>query len=123
MLDQPKQRERRQAPRYKVSCRCWIEQEAVTLYGTVTNLSSSGLFLRTLPVVDVGSWVDLKLSLDNGVVIACGEVKWINKPASAGGPGGPPPGLGIRFTELRTGGDILQRFVQRVSLIPEPEQG
>lgn len=95
----------------------------MTLFGTVTNLSNGGVFLRTLPILDVGSGVEVKLSLDSGVVMAHGVVRWLHKPVASGGtsPSPSPPGLGIEFEDLKGGREILDRFVQRVSLIPEPE--
>ena len=95
----------------------------MTLFGTVTNLSNSGIFLRTLPLLEIGAGVEVKLSLDSGVVVAHGVVRWLNKPVTSGGAGGgaTPPGLGIEFNDLKDGEEILDRYVKRVSLIPEPE--
>lgn len=95
----------------------------MTLFGTVTNLSNGGIFLRTLPLLEIGAGVEVKLSLDSGVVVAHGVVRWLNKPVTSGGTGGnsTPPGLGIEFDALKDGEEILHRYVKRVSLIPEPE--
>lgn len=93
----------------------------MTLFGTVTNLSQGGVFLRTLPIINIGSDVELKLSIDHGVVIAKGEVRWRSKPVSSGAnPDQEPPGLGIMLTSFDGGRDLLERHIERVSLIPEP---
>ncbi len=114
--------ERRKEPRFKVNCTCWIEQDSLTLFGTVTNISREGLFLRTLPIVGVGCDVEVRISLDSDVVIASGQVKWQNKPVSSSSKApSDPPGIGIKLTELVKGQESLDRFIRRVSLIPEPE--
>jgi hypothetical protein len=114
--------ERRHQPRYAVSCRCWIEQDAMTLFGTVTNMSSGGLFLRTLPIVHEGSGVDVRLSLENGVVTGRGAVRWRTQP-SGGGTSGPfvAPGLGIELVSVTSGEELLEKFITRRSLVPLPE--
>ena len=114
--------ERRKEPRFKVNCRCWIEQDSLTLFGTVTNISQEGLFLRTLPIVGVGCHVEVRLNLDSDVIIASGQVKWQNKPVSSSSKASSDsPGIGIKLTELVTGQENLDRFIRRVSIIPEPE--
>ena len=114
-------RERRKTPRFAVSCRCWVEQDSMTLFGTVTNLSSGGLFLRTLPIVREGRDVEVRLSLGNGVVVGRGAVRWCAQP-SARAPGAPsgPPGMGIELTEVTAGQELLEGFIGRKSLVPEP---
>ncbi len=114
--------ERRKEPRFKVNCRCWIEQDSLTLFGTVTNISQEGLFLRTLPIVGVGCHVEVRLSLDSDVIIASGQVKWQNKPVSSSSKApSDPPGIGIKLTSLVEGQENLERFIRHVSIIPEPE--
>jgi hypothetical protein len=115
-------RERRKMTRFAVSCRCWVEQDAMTLFGTVTNLSARGLFLRTLPIVHEGSSVDVRLSLESGVVTATGAIRWR---VQAGGcdQGGTyqAPGMGIELIDVTAGEELLESFIARKSLIPIPE--
>jgi len=114
--------ERRKVPRFAVNCRCWVEQDAMTLFGTVTNLSARGLFLRTLPIVHEGSDVDVRLSLENGVVVGKGAVRWRVQPSGMGTAGTyMAPGLGIEIVRVTDGEDLLERFIARKSLIPIPE--
>ena len=94
----------------------------MTLFGTTQNLSKSGMFLRTLPAVDAGAEVSVKFNLEHGVVTAEGRVVWINQPAAATEELTGAPGLGIEFEEVCEGEDLLEAFIERVSLIPEPEK-
>jgi uncharacterized protein (TIGR02266 family) len=100
--------ERRISPRIKTDARCWLEQESMTLLGTVTNISDGGLFLRTPVPVAEGSRVDLTLNLGEGVVEARGRVMWIageHQEARYSG-------LGIRFECIAAGGGVLYGFLQ-----------
>ena len=114
--------ERRKQVRFKTNYRCWIEQDSVTLFGTVTNLSETGFFLRTLPLVGTENNIEIKMSLEKGVVSAIGSVRWM---AQAQQPEFKrtfsPQGIGIEFTSLLSGQDLLGRFISRSSLIPETE--
>ncbi len=110
--------ERRKEPRFEVNLRCWLERERQTLFGTAINLSNGGMFLRTLPMVETGSAVELKLDIDEGVVHARGRIAWANEPP----PGETPssqgsPGLGIVFTEVLAGQDLLRRFLRARSVV------
>jgi Tfp pilus assembly protein PilZ len=94
----------------------------MTLFGTMTNLSRSGMFLRTLPAVDAGDEVSLKFTLEHGVVTALGRVVWINHPAPSNVEMLGAPGLGIEFRQVQEGRELLQAFIERSSLIPDPER-
>jgi len=117
--------ERRRTTRFSANCQCWIEQEAITLFGTVTNLSEEGLFLQTLPIIECGSVIEIRLNLqDLGDLHARGKVKWksMSKPESTTGAQRPssPPGMGIEFQEVLRGGDLLTRYFSNRSIIPPP---
>jgi hypothetical protein len=114
-------RERRKQPRYAVNCRCWVEKESMTLFGTVTNLSAGGFFLRTIPIVTEGSDVEVRLSLENGIVTGRGAIRWCTQPAGirADGPSA-APGMGIEFLQLSAGEELLESYIGRKSLVPEP---
>ena len=93
----------------------------MTLFGTVTNLSARGFFLRTIPIVAEGSDVDVRLSLENGIVVGRGAIRWRAQPSEVGPEGrGASPGMGIELTQVSAGEDLLETFVGRKSLIPEP---
>ena len=93
----------------------------MTLFGTVTNLSVGGLFLRTVPVVAEGSDVEIRLSLGQGIVTGRGAVRWRAQPTGVGPEGrNTPPGMGIQLVQISEGRDLLETFVSRTSLVPEP---
>lgn len=119
--------ERRTSKRCIANCQCWIEQESVTLFGTVTNLSSTGLFLQTLPILETGTEIDIRLSLqDVGDMLAKGRVAWkcnshdqaetSNRPSNV-------PGLGIEFSSIKQGEEHLPEYISKRSIIPQaPEK-
>jgi Tfp pilus assembly protein PilZ len=78
----------------------------------VTNLSPKGIFLRTLPAVDQGALIDIKLNLENGMVQAKGRVCWKNHSTTQSGDANysRPSGLGIEFIEFDDGKDILTSY-------------
>ena len=88
----------------------------MTLLGTATNLSHGGMFLRTLPVIKEGSVVDIKLTIEQGVVVAKGKVRWATRPEEEPVEQPNAPGLGISFIEVNGGQDLLSRFVQRSAI-------
>ena len=101
--------ERRLHPRVRINARCWLEQESLTLYGTVANISQGGLFLCTPVHLPVGNDVQLTLDLASGRVTARGEVV---RSQSAGCDCG-QTGLGIYFREINTGQTGLHRSLKQ----------
>ena len=101
------QKEKRNHPRINTNLRCWIERDKVTLFGTITNMSSGGLFLRTPVLLNNDRDITLSFSLTKGVVTASGSVQW----ARAAVPTSGRSGLGIRFTTLKGGQTLLRRFI------------
>ena len=93
----------------------------MTLFGTVTNLSAGGFFLRTLPIVTEGSDVEVRLSLENGIVTGRGAIRWRAQPSGlkSDGPNA-APGMGIELVQVSSGSELLETYVSRKSLIPEP---
>lgn len=100
--------DRRKTPRIKTVCRCWLERESITLLGTVTNVSTGGVFIRTPVSLDTGMDVNITLTLDEGHVMARGRVAWVNGQFK----GLAAPGLGITFDEVFGGRDLLQLYVK-----------
>jgi hypothetical protein len=93
----------------------------MTLFGTVTNLSVGGFFLRTIPVVTEGNDVEIRLSLENGIVVGRGAIRWRAQPSGlqTDGPSS-APGMGIEFVQVSSGGELLEAYIGRKSLVPEP---
>jgi hypothetical protein len=88
----------------------------MTLLGTATNLSHGGMFLRTLPLIQEGTVVDIKLTIEQGVVVARGKVRWASRPEEEQSEPPTAPGLGISFVEVNGGQELLTRFVQRSAI-------
>jgi len=115
--------ERRGSVRFEASCRCWVEHDALTLFGTVTNISSTGIFLRTLPVVEKDAVIDIRLNMDSGDVVAQGRIRWANKelPGPGEATATAPLGLGIEFITIKDGHEVLNRYFARKSITPVPD--
>ena len=92
----------------------------MTLFGTVTNLSTGGLFLRTVPVVAEGSDVEVRLSLEHGVVTGRGAVRWRAQPDGHDSENRNAPGMGIELVQVLRGQELLDAYIGRKSLVPEP---
>jgi Tfp pilus assembly protein PilZ len=101
-------RDRRINPRTTTDARCWLERESVTLLGTVTNISVSGLFMRTPVTVATGSEVKLTVNLGSGIVAVRGRVAWTSPSASAPS----YTGIGICFDEVTGGENLLNQYLQ-----------
>jgi hypothetical protein len=93
----------------------------MTLFGTVTNLSAGGFFLRTLPIVAEGSDVEVRLSVENGIVSGRGAIRWRSHQSDRD-PQCPmaAPGMGIELVQVSAGAELLESFLGRRSLVPEP---
>ncbi len=101
--------ERRRFSRVAVRCRCWIERESVTLFGTTADIGLGGLFLRTGVRLRAGSEVNVLIRLE-GVsrsVVAQGVVAWNNPPSA----GARRVGIGIQFSRIIEGEAELNAFL------------
>ena len=107
MVDLLKDKERRISPRVESEFRCWLERESVTLLGTVTDISSDGLFMRTPVTIAKGSAVDLTVNLGTGVVAAKGHVAWTTSSSHKT----KGTGVAICFDEVTGGGNLLAHFI------------
>ncbi|MBN2527521.1 MAG: PilZ domain-containing protein [Deltaproteobacteria bacterium] len=116
--------DRRASARCIANCQCWVEQESITLFGTVTNLSTDGLFLQTLPILDTGTVIDIRISLqDIGDLQARGKVAWKSNShieSSDGITESAVPGLGIQFQDIKEGKELLPEYISRRSVVPPP---
>ncbi|MBN2342745.1 MAG: PilZ domain-containing protein [Deltaproteobacteria bacterium] len=121
-----KKTERRTSARCIANCQCWIEQESVTLFGTVTNLSPHGLFLQTLPIIETGTEIDIRLSLqDVGDLLAKGRVAWksnSHSPSHDNNRSIGVPGLGIEFSQINQGKELLPEYISKRSVAPPPPE-
>ena len=92
-------RENRRHARVHSRLRCWCEGANVTFYARVGNLSEGGLFLRTSTPLSPGASAKLRFEVAGGLQIeARATVIWARGEGEVG-----PPGMGLRFEEVRAG--------------------
>lgn len=105
--------ERRRFQRYNVRCDCWLEQDALTLYGTTADVGLGGLFLRSaVPIAD-GSTVEVMLNVAGATqpIVARGLV---TRAVRAGR--GARHGIGVKFQKIMQGHDALTLFLAAAPL-------
>ncbi len=111
--------ERRQAPRVLVDLEVDYASEDNFLFAYITDISETGIFVRTTAPEQPGTHLNLRFRPDDsGPQIEIeGEVIWVN-PFRPGAPDNLHPGMGIRFValdnELR---DRLLELVRRFAYL------
>ncbi len=108
--------DRRQAPRVFVDLEVDYASEDNYLFAYITDISATGIFVRTTTPEQPGTLLNLRFADHQGQEkIECeGEVIWVN-PYRPGAPDNLHPGMGIRFVdiddELRTRLlELIRRF-------------
>ena len=98
MTGDPK--DKRIHPRAPIHGRCWCEGKNVTLYVQMSNISEEGLFIKTATPLEIGSHATVRLVLPDTdlQVEASGVVMWTRRFLDGGSL---PPGMGLRFVEMR----------------------
>lgn len=96
--------ERRSAPRAVVDVLVDVEVDCASednyLFAYLTDISATGIFVRTTTPEEPGTHLNLRLSTERaGCIEAEGEVIWVN-PYRPGTPDNLHPGMGIRFVHL-----------------------
>ena len=92
--------ERRRAPRMLVDLEVDSASEENYLFAYITDISATGIFVRTTTPEPPGTQLNLRFSSENADVIEVdGEVIWVN-PYRPGKPDNLHPGMGIRFLSL-----------------------
>jgi uncharacterized protein (TIGR02266 family) len=92
-------RGRRIAPRVLVNLEVDYDSEDNYLFAYITDISATGIFVRTTTPEEPGTLLNLRFSDDEGPLEIEGEVIWIN-PYRPGTPDNLHPGMGIRFVDL-----------------------
>jgi uncharacterized protein (TIGR02266 family) len=87
--------ERRKYARVSVAVEVDITSEHNFYVGRTRDISAGGLFIETPIGIDIGSLVDVDLSLDGERFSLRSEVMW-----ALTGPGNQTVGVGVRFTDL-----------------------
>jgi uncharacterized protein (TIGR02266 family) len=98
--------ERRRSPRVLVDVEVDCASEDNYLFAYITDISATGIFVRTTSPEQPGTHLNLRLSSDDpdefedGAALELeGEVIWVN-PYRPGTPDNLHPGMGIRFVNL-----------------------
>ena len=110
--------ERRRAPRMLVDLEVDYASEENYLFAYITDISATGIFIRTTTPEAPGTQLNLRFSSENaGAIEVEGEVIWVN-PYRPGTPDNLHPGMGIRFlgldNELR---DRLLELIRRFAYL------
>lgn len=93
--------ERRAAPRVLVDLEVDYAAEENYLFAYITDISETGIFVRTTSPEQPGTHLNLRFSPDDAAppIEVEGEVIWVN-PYRPGAPDNLHPGMGIRFVGL-----------------------
>ena len=110
--------ERRRSPRVLVDLEVDFASEDNYLFAYITDISVTGIFVRTTSPESPGTQLNLRFSPDDsGPIELEGEVIWVN-PFRPGTPDNLHPGMGIRFAwlddELR---DRLLALIRRFAYL------
>jgi uncharacterized protein (TIGR02266 family) len=105
--------DRRRAPRVLVDLEVDYASEDNYLFAYITDISATGIFVRTTSPEGPGTHLNLRFAADDGFSpIECeGEVIWVN-PYRPGAPDNLHPGMGIRFVGLDD--DLRQRLLELI---------
>src|SRR3954453_5447028 len=96
----PTDAERRGTPRVLVHLEVDCASEDNYLFAYITDISATGIFVRTTTPEQPGTQLNLRFSPDDsGPIGGEGEGIWVN-PYRPGTPDNLPPGMGIRFAGL-----------------------
>jgi type IV pilus assembly protein PilZ len=103
---------RRAALRVLVNLEVDYASEDNYLFAYITDISETGIFVRTTTPEPPGTHLNLRFSADgSGPLELEGEVIWVN-PYRPGAPDNLHPGMGIRFAGLDD--DLRDRLLQLV---------
>src|ERR1700710_92443 len=93
--------DRRVAPRVLVDLVVDYASEDNYLFAYITDISATGIFVRTTTPESRGTHLTMRFQPDDGgsIIEVEGEVIWIN-PYRPGAPDNLHPGMGVRFVDL-----------------------
>jgi type IV pilus assembly protein PilZ len=112
--------DRRAAPRVLVDLEVDYASEENYLFAYITDISETGIFVRTTSPEQPGTHLNLRFRPDgsSSQLEIEGEVIWVN-PYRPGAPDNLHPGMGIRFYELDDElRDRLLELVRRFAYLP-----
>jgi uncharacterized protein (TIGR02266 family) len=93
--------DRRRAPRVLVDLEVDYALEDNYLFAYITDISATGIFVRTTTPEQPGTHLNLRFQPDDDAdpIEVEGEVIWVN-PYRPGAPDNLHPGMGVRFVDL-----------------------
>jgi type IV pilus assembly protein PilZ len=105
--------ERRRAPRVLVDLEVDYASEENYLFAYITDISATGIFVRTTTPESPGTHLNLRFCPDGepAPIEVEGEVIWIN-PYRPGAPDNLHPGMGIRFVGIDD--DLRDRLLELI---------
>ena len=104
--------DRRRAPRVLVDLEVDYALEENYLFAYITDISETGIFVRTTTPEQAGTHLNLRFRSDDKSQIEVeGLVIWVN-PYRPGAPDNLHPGMGIRFVDLDD--DMRERLLELV---------
>ncbi len=102
--------DRRRYKRHALRCQCWLEGEALTVFGSTVDVGVGGLFLRTAVPVAEGSIVGLTLKIEREPsALEARALVARSVPAKTG----VKHGLGLEFMEISSGEHALESLLSR----------
>ncbi|HJV33929.1 TIGR02266 family protein [Geomonas sp.] len=112
----------RQEPRYvaRLHVRYRQREQDLVLDDYSINLSTGGLFLETVRVLEVGTALKLSFQLPEReqMVVCHGRIAWLNHPDMIRVQS-LPPGMGIQFLDLSMEGlEAIREFIKNGALLP-----
>lgn len=99
--------DRRRAPRVLLNLEVDYASEDNYLFAYITDISATGIFVRTTSPEQAGTHLNLKF----GSLAVEGQVIWVN-PYRPGTPDNLHPGMGIRFESLDD--DVRDRLLELI---------
>ena len=102
--------ERRRYQRHALPCECWLENDALTIFGPTIDVGVGGLFVRTAIPVATGTIVSVTLKFQSEQApIEVEAIVTRTVPAHAG----LRYGIGVEFREVELGVHALLGLLQR----------
>jgi type IV pilus assembly protein PilZ len=115
--------ERRTAPRVLVDLEVDCRSEDTYLFAGVSDISATGIFIRTMAPEEPGTHLNLRLADDDGAtpLELEGEVIWTN-PFRPGEVDNLHPGMGVRFLGLDDDTEArLLGLIRRIAYLSEED--
>jgi uncharacterized protein (TIGR02266 family) len=104
--------DRRRAPRMLIDLEVDYASEENYLFAYITDISATGIFVRTTTPEAPGTQLNLRFSSEHaGSIEVEGEVIWVN-PYRPGTPDNLHPGMGIRFLSLDN--ELRDRLIELI---------